>query len=118
MATRCSTPSAPWARPADIAGRPGPRRHNAVRRLTLESVSYTYDPAANRTSQTVQSPGQTTTTNYTYDSIYELTQVVQSPTTTEGYTYDRVGNRLSSLGGSYTYNASNQMLASPGVSYG
>jgi YD repeat-containing protein len=87
------------------------------------SYSYSYDAGGNRTSQTryMQAPGFTTsqvTSNYSYDALYELTQVVQAPTTTEGYTYDRVGNRLSSLGGSYTYNSSNQMLGSPGVTYG
>jgi YD repeat-containing protein len=35
---------------------------------------------------------------YTYDPIYQLTQVAQGTTTTESYSYDAVGNRLSSLG--------------------
>ena len=33
--------------------------------------------------------------NFTYDSIYELTQVTQGSSTTESYSYDPVGNRLS-----------------------
>ena len=38
------------------------------------------------------------TEGYTYDPLYELTQVVQGSTTTESYSYDFVGNRLSSVG--------------------
>ena len=58
------------------------------------------------------------TSNYAYDAIYELTNVTQGTNTTESYTYDPVGNRLSSLGVSpYSYNASNQLTAKPGVTY-
>jgi YD repeat-containing protein len=59
------------------------------------------------------------TSSYSYDALYELTQVVQAPTTTESYSYDAVGNRLSSLSvPSYTYNASNQLLSSGVVTWG
>ena len=58
------------------------------------------------------------TEGYTYDPIYELTQVVQGATTTENYSYDAVGNRLSSLGVTpYNYNPSNQLTSTPSGSY-
>ena len=62
------------------------------------------------------------TESYTYDAIYQLTQVAQAgPTTTESYTYDPVGNRLSSLAASpWNYNVSNQLTAisgSPGTTF-
>jgi RHS repeat-associated protein len=82
---------------------------------TLDGASYTVDNAGNRTSKTDQRAG--VTSNYTYDAIYELTQVTQTPNTTESYTYDAVGNRLSSLGASpYNYNSSNELTSRPGTS--
>jgi len=58
------------------------------------------------------------TSNYSYDAIYELTQVTQGSTTTESYSYDAVGNRLSSLGVSpYSYNSSNELTSTPSASY-
>src|SRR5207253_4470987 len=78
--------------------------------------SYTVDNAGNRTSKTDQLAG--VTSNYTYDPIYELTQVTQAATTTESYTYDPVGNRLSSLGVSpYSVNTSNELTSTPSTTY-
>ncbi len=58
------------------------------------------------------------TSDYTYDAIYQLTQVVQGMTTTESYSLDPVGNRTASLGvSSYTTNASNELTATSGASY-
>ena len=58
------------------------------------------------------------TSNYTYDPLYELTQVTQGTNTTETYTYDPVGNRLSSLGVSpYVNNTSNELTSTPNSSY-
>ncbi len=82
----------------------------------LDGASYTYDPAGNRTSKTNYLNG--VTENYTYDPLYELTQVTQGGSTTETYSYDAVGNRLSSLGvSSYQYNASNELTSSSLGSY-
>lgn len=63
---------------------------------TIDGATYLYDPAGNRTSKT--NLLNNVTENYTYDLIYQLTQVTQGSTTTESYSYDPVGNRLSSLG--------------------
>jgi RHS repeat-associated protein len=83
---------------------------------TLDGAGYTYDNAGNRTSKTNNL--NNITEQYTYDAIYQLTQVVQGTTTTESYTYDAVGNRLSSLGmASYTYNASNELTATSAATY-
>src|SRR5207253_5300819 len=83
---------------------------------TLDGASYTVDNAGNRTSKTDQLAG--VTSNYTYDPIYELTQVTQAATTTESYTYDPVGNRLSSLGVSpYSVNTSNELTSTPSTTY-
>jgi YD repeat-containing protein len=58
------------------------------------------------------------TTNYGYDSIYQLLTATQGSTTTESYSYDVVGNRTASLGvSSYTTNASNEMTANSNASY-
>jgi RHS repeat-associated protein len=79
---------------------------------TLDGASYTYDPAGNRTSKTNYLNG--ITSNYSYDLIYELTQVLQGGTTTESYSYDAIGNRLSALGSSgWSYNASNELISNP-----
>jgi RHS repeat-associated protein len=83
---------------------------------TIDGASYSYDAAGNRTSKTNQL--NNVTEGYTYDPLYQLTQVAQGATTTESYSYDVVGNRLSSLGVStYAYNSSNQLTSTPSVSY-
>jgi YD repeat-containing protein len=59
-----------------------------------------------------------TTEQYTYDPLYQLTQVVQGTTITESYSHDAVGNRLSSLGVSpYVYNSSNELTSSPSATF-
>jgi YD repeat-containing protein len=59
------------------------------------------------------------TTNYGYDSIYQLLSATQGGNTTESYSYDPVGNRLSSLGvSSYTNNSSNELTATSNATYG
>jgi RHS repeat-associated protein len=83
---------------------------------TLDGASYTYDSAGNRTAKTNSLNG--VTEQYTYDAIYQLTQVVQGATTTESYSYDAVGNRLSSSGMSpYAYNSSNQLTSTPAATF-
>jgi RHS repeat-associated protein len=83
---------------------------------TIDGAAYTLDNAGNRTAKTDELAG--VTSNYSYDAIYELTQVTQGTTTTESYTFDPVGNRLSSLGVSpYNVNASNELTSTPNASY-
>ena len=83
---------------------------------TLDGASYTYDPAGNRTAKTNYLSA--TTSNYTYDQLYELTQVTQGASTTESYSYDPVGNRLSSSGvPNYNYNVSNELTSNSSGSY-
>jgi YD repeat-containing protein len=77
---------------------------------------YTLDADGNRTAKQDELAG--VTSSYTYDKIYELTQVLQGANTTESYSYDPVGNRLSSLGvSSYTNNSSNELTATSSASY-
>ena len=83
---------------------------------TLDGASYTYDAAGNRTAKTNYLNG--TTSNYTYDSLYQLTQVTQGTSTTESYSYDAVGNRLSSSGvPTYNYNSANELTSNSNGSY-
>jgi RHS repeat-associated protein len=83
---------------------------------TIDGASYTLDSAGNRTAKTDQLAAVTST--YTYDAIYQLTQVTQANNTTESYSYDAAGNRTASLGvSSYTTNASNELTATSNASY-
>lgn len=82
---------------------------------TLDGATYAVDNAGNRTSRTPQPSG--TATNFGYDNIYELLSATQGGTNTESYTYDPVGNRLTSLSGSYGYNTSNELTSSPTATY-
>jgi RHS repeat-associated protein len=83
---------------------------------TLDGATYTYDNAGNRSSKTNKLNG--ITEQYTYDPLYQLTQVTQGATTTESYSYDSVGNRLSSLGvPSYSYNSSNELTSNSAASF-
>ena len=91
---------------------------------------YTYDAVSNRTAKITSVTGnvcgldeniQTGTTNYTYNSVNQLTCASYVSDEEDGsdsdytitYTYDRNGNLLSEHGGSddknYTYNAKNQL---------
>ncbi len=83
---------------------------------TIDGTGYTLDSAGNRTAKVDHLAA--VTSNYTYDTIYQLTQATQGGSTTESYTYDPVGNRTASLGvSSYTTNASNEMTANSNASY-
>jgi RHS repeat-associated protein len=83
---------------------------------TMDGAGYTYDNAGNRTVKSNYL--NNITENYTYDPLYQLTQVTQGATTTESYSYDAVGNRLSSLGMSpYAYNSSNELTSTPAATF-
>jgi RHS repeat-associated protein len=79
-------------------------------------AGYTYDHAGNRTAKTNYL--NNITEQYSYDPLYQLTQVTQGATTTESYSYDPVGNRLSSVAMSpYAYNSSNELTSTPTVTF-
>jgi RHS repeat-associated protein len=81
-----------------------------------DGAKYGYDNAGNRTSKQNLLTGMTE--NYSYDSIYELTRVVQGASTTASYNYDPVGNRLASLSVSpYQYDVSNHLSSVPSATY-
>jgi RHS repeat-associated protein len=83
---------------------------------TIDGASYTLDSAGNRTART--DDYASVTSDYSYDSIYQLTQVTQGGSTTESYSYDAVGNRTASLGvSSYTNNSSNELTATSSASF-
>lgn len=83
---------------------------------TLRVASVGRDNVGNRTAKT-DKPANTTY-NFSYDNIYQLTQVTQGAATPESYTYSAVGNRLASVGGtSYNYNSSNHLTTSTGATY-
>ena len=84
--------------------------------VTLDGAGYAYDNAGNRTAKTNYL--NSITEQYTYDPLYQLTQVTQGTATTESYSYDAVGNRLSSLGMSpYAYNSSNELTSTPAATF-
>lgn len=84
--------------------------------VTIDGATYTLDNAGNRSSK--QNLMNGVTENYTYDLIYQLTQVQQGGSATESYAYDAVGNRLSSLGLSpYQFNSSNQLTSTPNATF-
>jgi RHS repeat-associated protein len=83
---------------------------------TIDGGTYSYDAVGNRTTKTNKL--NNSTSNYAYDSLYQLTGITQGSNTPEAYTYDAVGNRLSSAAvPSYSYNASNELLNAGPVSY-
>jgi RHS repeat-associated protein len=84
---------------------------------TLDGAQYTYDAAGNRLARTDKRTN--VVSNFTYDPLYEVTQVTQGASTVESYSFDAVGNRLSSLGvASYSYNASSELTGQGSTSYG
>jgi YD repeat-containing protein len=72
----------------------------------IDGATYTVDNVGNRSTKLNHLNGITDT--YTYDAIYQLTQVDQNPGgTPKAYAYDAVGNRLSDLTtANWTYNSS------------
>ena len=71
---------------------------------TISSFGYTHDNVGNRLTKTTLEGIST----YTYDAIYELTNVVRPDTSAIGYTFDTVSNRIEVNTESYTTNPMNQ----------
>lgn len=83
---------------------------------TIDGATYTVDAVGNRTAKTNQLTALTE--NYSYDAIYQLTQVLTLLVPTEVYSYDKVGNRLSSLTvPAYAYNNSNELTSTSTATY-
>lgn len=83
---------------------------------TIDGSVYTFDSAGNSMTNANQTSGLTS--NYTFDSLYELTQSTQATTTTGSYSYDAVGNRTGSLvDGSYSNNSSNELTSNSAASF-
>jgi RHS repeat-associated protein len=90
--------------------------HKDSANAIIDGATYTVDNVGNRLSKQNHLAGVTDT--YTYDPIYQLTQVVQNAVTTEFYNYDKVGNRTSShVAASYTVNSSNQLTSDANATY-
>jgi RHS repeat-associated protein len=90
--------------------------HQAGGSTTVDGAAYTYDNAGNRLSKNEYQFGNSE--QYSYDGLYQLTQVTKNNAESENYSYDAVGNRLSSLGVSpYDYNSSNELISTPSTSY-
>jgi YD repeat-containing protein len=62
---------------------------------TVNDASYTYDAAGDCTAKGNYLNGATS--NYTYDTLYELTHITQGGSATESYSNDAVGNRTVSV---------------------
>jgi len=68
------------------------------------------EAAGNRKSNTNYLDG--TTSNFTYDPLYQLLQVTQGASITESYTYD-AGNMVTDASGkSYTWDFENRLTQS------
>jgi RHS repeat-associated protein len=83
----------------------------------LSSFTYEHDKTGNRTKRTTQDA----TLQYTYDNIYEVTEVYRlspDPSTLEIFSYDSVGNRTSDSDYSnYSYNSNNQLTSYDSVTF-
>jgi RHS repeat-associated protein len=87
----------------------------------LTSFSYTYAQGTQdkrvRLSMTEADPLANLTTSYTYDAFGRLIKASNTQITLN-YAYDAAGNRCSTgttCDGTWTYNAANELTASPGV---
>ncbi|MBU4488543.1 MAG: hypothetical protein KKI13_05705 [Candidatus Omnitrophica bacterium] len=85
---------------------------------TISSFGYpVYDKVGNRKTMVVNSAD---THTYTYDNIYQLTNIIYPDFSSTTYDYDEVGNRLSVINGgttAYIPNNMNQYDSVGGVAY-
>ena len=83
----------------------------------LQSFTYTYDAAGNRTSQV----GPNGTETYTLDALGRLTSTTIPTQGTTTYTYDANGNRLTKVNGTtttnYTYDDADQLTLEGTTAY-
>lgn len=89
----------------------------------ISTQQYTIDAVGNRTQVAEQvGPNPSTTTTYSYDHLYRLTQEAITNGAATSYAYDPVGNRTSkSVSGgattSYSYDRADRITAAGGTSY-
>ena len=80
--------------------------------IGTKDISYTYDNAGNRTSETIKTGDKEEVTTFTYDESNRLIKK-QSPKKTTIYTYDKNGNRISAVSDgeklSYTYDINDNL---------
>jgi YD repeat-containing protein len=74
------------------------QRTDALKGATVQTISYGYDLAGNKTSMTTPSG----TVNYTYDSRNRLDKVIQNSITLADYDYNAVNNLTSTTFGNGT----------------
>jgi RHS repeat-associated protein len=88
----------------------------------LSSFTYEVDKTGNRTKRTTAGSAMTAQAlKYTYDNIYEITEVYQLEPTTETletFSYDDVGNRTTDSDYSnYSYNSNNQLTSYDSITF-
>ena len=80
--------------------------------IGTKDISYTYDNAGNRISETIKTGDKEEVTTFTYDESNRLIKK-QSPKKTTIYSYDKNGNRISAVSDgekfSYTYDINDNL---------
>lgn len=90
--------------------------HEDSTNSVIDGATYTVDNVGNRMSKQNGLTG--ITESYSYDPLYELTQVASAGNITEWFSYDKVGNRTAShLSTSYAVNSSNELTADTTAAY-
>ncbi|MFH1232191.1 MAG: RHS repeat-associated core domain-containing protein, partial [Planctomycetota bacterium] len=77
--------------------------------VNISTFAYTYDKVGNHlTKDERRGTMDAVTSNYSYDNIYQLTQVTDQQSQVTNYVYDKLGNRTTAEGKAYTSNNLNQ----------
>ena len=88
------------------------KSESIVSDIVTKDISYTYDNAGNRTSETIKTGDKEEVTTFTYDESNRLIKK-QSPKKTTIYSYDKNGNRISATSDgeklSYTYDINDNL---------
>lgn len=88
------------------------KSESIVSDIGTKDISYTYDNAGNRTSETIKTGDKEEVTTFTYDESNRLIKK-QSPKKTTIYSYDKNGNRRSATSDgekfSYTYDINDNL---------
>ena len=88
------------------------KSESIVSDIVTKDISYTYDNAGNRTSETIKTGDKEEVTTFTYDESNRLIKK-QTPKKTTIYSYDKNGNRISATSDgekfSYTYDINDNL---------